>query len=239
MSPAEEEFTALSSCIGDVIWLRADLLDLYMTNRLHTTVFQHILEGISWIDKAQKLHYVKLVFIRYHFVYSSVRKRNVAIIYTPCLQSKPDSLKKVLAEELLDLHGCFLGRESSFGSSVKWVCGIQVFHWFMFGTTLCRHGDIARQLMTAKNILQHHLCMAKCRRTLLIVLPNRWWNKYCSQSVIFYCWNSPVTVKVKRPISLIITVETLWSVLPKFVQYDSYVLWISSRVKYYFQKRDI
>lgn len=46
LSTTEEEFTALSSCIGDVIWLCTVLLGLSMKNGLPTNLFQENLGAI-------------------------------------------------------------------------------------------------------------------------------------------------------------------------------------------------
>ena len=111
LSTTEAEFTALSSCVRDVIWLRAVLSELGMTSRLPTTVFQDNLGAIAWTDEVQGLRRVKHVGIRYHFVRGSVERREVEIVYTPSAENKADSLTKVLAGQLHDVHRRYLGVE--------------------------------------------------------------------------------------------------------------------------------
>lgn len=64
MSTTDAQFDTLVITVREVIWVRADMKDLYQKVDEPTVVFEDNLVSISWTNSSQALHNVRHVGIK-------------------------------------------------------------------------------------------------------------------------------------------------------------------------------
>ena len=109
MSTTEAEFYALSTCIRDVVWVRALLADLQSRQQSETVIYQDNLGTIRWTDDVQGLRKVKHIGIRYNYVRDAVDGHHIALEYVPTDKNRADSLTKILLAASFEMHRTWLG----------------------------------------------------------------------------------------------------------------------------------
>ena len=78
----EAEFAALASCVREVVWLRAVINEIGVSETSATVVHQHNLGSITWKNYVQGLQRVKHVALSYQYVKSIIETRTVTVEFT-------------------------------------------------------------------------------------------------------------------------------------------------------------
>lgn len=103
-SKAEAEFSALSACVREDIWIRSVLGELSLPITKSTLICQDNLGAISWTEQVQDLREVKHVVIKYHCVRLEVEKKSITLAYTSSETNRADSYTKALISDTFKSH---------------------------------------------------------------------------------------------------------------------------------------
>jgi len=108
LSTAEAEFSALSDCIREVVWLRRFFKEVHIQQSGPTQILQDNLGAISWTQEVQGLRKVKHVGIRYNYVKEAVQTMQVEVKHIPSSENRADSLTKALVGSSFVQHREYL-----------------------------------------------------------------------------------------------------------------------------------